>query len=392
MNRPARGARAIHVMVVAGEPSGDALGAALIGALDAIVPQGLRVSGVGGAAMQAAGLKSLFPMEELSLMGLAEVLPRVLQLRRRLRETELHALSVGPDAIVTIDSPGFNLRLARRLRGQSAPVIHYVAPQVWAWRPRRAEEMAAFVDHVLALLPFEPPLFEAVGLPCTFVGHPVVERAAGAGAAFRARHGIPANAKVVAVLPGSRRSETDRLLALFGETVRRLAFDVERLHVVTPVVAGVADQVARATVSWGVPVVVVRGGDEKADAFAAADAALAASGTVALELAMARVPMVTAYKLHPVTWQVIPRLARASHVNLVNILSEPPVVPELLQGACTPARLQSAVLRLLTDPDARRAQADAAATAIAAITPPGGSPAQAAARAVLTALEAGRTI
>ena len=392
MNGFARGARAIHVMLVAGEPSGDALGAALIGALRAMVPQGLRVTGVGGAAMQAAGLASLFPMEELSLMGLAEVLPRVRQLRRRLRETELHALAAGPDAIVTIDSPGFNLRLARRLQSQSAPVIHYVAPQVWAWRPRRAEEMAAIVDHVLALLPFEPPLFEAAGLPCTFVGHPVVASAAGDGAAFRARHGIAQDASVVAVLPGSRQSETGRLLAPFGETVRRLFADVERLQVVTAVVAGVADQVVEATASWGAPVVIVRSGIDKADAFAAADVALAASGTVALELAMARVPMVTAYRLHPLTWQIIRRLARTPHVNLVNILTETPVVPELLQRACNPAGLRSAVLRLLTDADARRAQADAAATAIAAITPPGGSPAQAAARAVLKALEAGRTI
>lgn len=394
MTSAARVQRAIHVMLVAGEPSGDALGAALMRALREMSPQGMRFSGVGGPAMEATGLASLFPMRELSLMGLAEVLPKVPQLRRRLRETEVHALATGPDVVVTIDSPGFNLRLARRLRRQAAPVVHYVAPQVWAWRPRRAEKMAAIVDHLLALLPFEPPLFEAVGLPCTFVGHPVLESGAdnGSGRVFRVRHAIPDVARLLAVLPGSRASETDRLLGPFGETVRQLrALDTD-LHVVVPTVPALGEQVEAATRTWNAPVTVLRGGLEKYDAFAAADAALAASGTVALELAMARVPMVTAYRLHPLTWQILRRIVRSPYVNLINVISERAAVPELLQGACAPDQLVPAVRDVLRNEEARAAQMDAAATVTAAIAPPGGSPSRAAAAAVVKALEAGRAV
>lgn len=393
MTATARVKRAIHVMLVAGESSGDVLGAGLIRALRELSPRKMRFSGVGGPAMEGAGLSSLFPMRELSLMGLTEVLPKVPELRRRLRETEAHALVSRPDVVVTIDSPGFNLRLARRLRKHEAPVVQYVAPQIWAWRPRRAEKMAAIVDHVLALLPFEPPLFKAAGLPCTFVGHPVLESGAdkGNGGAFRIRHGIPDTAKLLAVLPGSRESETTRLLDPFGETVRQLAAVEPSLQVVVPTMEPLVKQVEAATKMWNVPVMLLRGGVEKFDAFAASDAALAASGTVALELAMARVSMVTAYRMHPVTWQVMRRIVRSPYVNLINVISDRSVVPELLQASCAPDWLVPEVINIFRNEGARAKQMEAAETAIAAIAPPGGSPSNAAAMAVLRVLEAGRS-
>ena len=394
MTATARIQRAIHVMLVAGESSGDVLGAGLIGALRELNPQEICFSGVGGTAMEAAGFSSLFPMHELSLMGLTEVLPKVPELRRRLRETESHALATRPDVVVTIDSPGFNLRLARRLRKQGVPIVHYVAPQVWAWRPRRAEKMVAIVDHLLALLPFEPPLFDAVGLPCTFVGHSVLESGAdkGNGPAFRVRHGIPDAAKLLVVLPGSRESETTRLLGPFGETVRQVAAVEPGLQVVVPTIEPLVEQVESATKMWNVPVTLLRGGIEKFDAFAASDAALAASGTVALELAMARVSMVTAYRMHPFTWQVMRRIVRSPYVNLINVISDRSVVPELLQGSCRPGRLVPEVINILRNEDARAEQMEAAATVTAAIAPPRGSPSNAAAMAVLQVLETGHSV
>ena len=246
--------RPLHFMLVAGEPSGDALGGALMCALRSATDGEVRFTGVGGAEMEAEGLPSLFPMAELSLMGLAEVAPRVPALRRRLRESEQHARSAGPDVLVTIDAPAFNFRLARRLRGSSAPIVHYVAPQVWAWGAGRAARIAPILDHLLALLPFEPPLFEAVGLPCTFVGHPVVESGAdcGDGERFRIRHGIAPTAPVLAVLPGSRRSETTRLLRPFAAALSLLADAVPGLRAAVPVVPALAPEVAAAAAQWPV--------------------------------------------------------------------------------------------------------------------------------------------
>ena len=387
-----RSGRVLHAMLVAGEPSGDALGAALMRTLAEQTAGAVRFSGVGGEAMGAAGLESLFPMHELSLMGLAEVLPRVPQLRRRLRETEDHALAAGPDIIVTIDSPGFNFRLAKRVRRQGAPIVHYVAPHVWAWRPGRARRMAAFLDHLMALLPFEPPLFETAGLGCTFVGHPVIETGAlaGDGRAFRARMKIAPEHRVLCVLPGSRMSETSRLLPVLGGAVALLRHDLPGLHVVVPAVPAVAAEVEAAAAAWGPRVHVLRGAAEKFDAFAASDAALAASGTVSLELTLARVPHAIAYRMHPATWQVLRRVVKSPYVNLENVLLGRGLVPELLQDDCTASRLAAAALTLLVDDEARAAQLDAAATIAAALMPPGGSPAQTAAETVLRVAEGAR--
>ncbi len=372
------------VFLVAGEPSGDVLGARLMAALKARDPA-VRFAGVGGPGMAAEGLDSLFPMSDLAVMGLTEVLPHLPRLLRRIAQTVEAAVRLRPDAVVTIDSPGFSFRVGRRLRGRAGPLIHYVAPTVWAWKPWRARRIAGFLDHLLVLLPFEPPYFEAVGLPCTFVGHPVVEGGAdsGDGQAFRRRHGVPETAPVLCVLPGSRRSETDRLLPVFGDTLAELARRHTELRVVVPTVDTVADHVTAAVARWPLPATVVRGESEKRDAFAAADAALAASGTVALELAMAGTPAVIAYKLGAATAWLVRRLIRVRYANLVNLILDREAVPELLQENCRPDRLAAAVDRLLSDPSSRTGQQSAADEALRALGRGGTSPSGRAAEVVL---------
>ena len=363
--------RPLDIMMVAGEPSGDALGGRLMAALAERTGGAVGFRGVGGERMLARGLDHLFPMAELSVMGLVEVLPRAPHLLRRVRDTVHAVRAARPDALVTIDAPGFNFRVGRRLAGAGIPLIHYVAPSVWAWRPGRARKIARFLDHLLAVLPFEPPYFEDVGLPCTFVGHPVVEEGAGAdGAAFRARHDIAPGAPLLALLPGSRRGEIERLLPRFAAAAARLAARMPELRVVVPTVPAVADAVERGLAAHGraggglaargVGAIVLRESAEKADAFAASDAALAASGTVTLELAMAEVPMVVAYRMNPATVAVVRRLVSVDHVCLVNLIVGRGVVPEFIQEACTPDRLEAALARILVDRSARDVQIEAA--------------------------------
>lgn len=387
MNAPAE---APLVFLVAGEPSGDALGARLMAALKARTGGAVRFAGVGGEAMAAEGLQSLFPMAELSVMGLAEVLPRLPGLARRLGETARAARRLEPAAVVTIDAPDFCFRLARRLKGAGFPLIHYVAPSVWAWRPGRARAIARFLDGLLALLPFEPPYFEREGLACTFVGHPVVECGAdkGDGAAFRARYGLGADTPLLCVLPGSRRSETARLLPIFAATVGRLRRRHPDLAVVVPVIGDIAETVAGAVTAWPVPVLVVRDKSEKYDAFAAATAALAASGTVALELALAGAPTVIAYRLNPLTAWLARRLLRVRYVSLVNLVLDRPVMPELLQEDCRPERLEEALGGLLGDAAARAVQAEAGREALERLGYGGASPGERAAAAVLDIIAA----
>lgn len=353
----------LHIFLIAGEPSGDLLGARLMAALRRQTGGVVRFSGIGGERMVAEGLTPLFPMSELALMGLVELLPRLPGLLRRLAETVAAIRAARPDAVVTIDAPDFCFRVARRLRGAGIPFIHYVAPTVWAWRPGRAARIAPLFDHLLALLPFEPPYFERVGLPCTFVGHPIIESGAdrGDGAGFRSRHGIAPAAPVLTVLPGSRTSEIGRLSPDFGRTLAHLAPRYPDLVVPVPTVPHVRDRVAAAIASWPVRTLLVEGDREKYDAFAASTAALAASGTVALELALARVPAVIAYRVHPLTAALYRRLVRVRYANLVNLMLDRMLVPELLQEDCRPDKLAAAVAGLLDDPAARQAQIEGAA-------------------------------
>ncbi|HUN51203.1 MAG TPA: lipid-A-disaccharide synthase [Candidatus Sulfotelmatobacter sp.] len=383
--------RTIRIMLVAGEPSGDAIGARLMAALKLRTLGKVAFSGIGGARMAEQGLASRVPLAELSVMGLVEVLPRVPNLLRRLRETADFALAERPDAVVSIDAPGFSFRLARRLAGRGIPLVHVVAPTVWAWRPGRARTIARFLDHLLVLLPFEPPYFEREGLATTFVGHPVLDSGAdrGQGAAFRARHGIAAKTPLLAVLPGSRAGEVSRLLPVFGETLALLRQRIGGLQAVVPTLAPVAGTVRQAAAQWPVPTAVLAETDEKYDAMAASQAALAASGTVALELALADVPAVVAYRVHPVTAFLARRLVRVRYANLVNILLDRPVVPELLQQDCVPSKLAEAVERVMIDEAARAAQHDAALSAMRLLGRDDQAPSLRAADAILRAIALG---
>ncbi|GAB1363297.1 lipid-A-disaccharide synthase [Rhodobacter sp.] len=333
----------LQFFLIAGEPSGDRLGAALMAGLKALAP-GCRFSGIGGPAMQAEGLDSLFPMEELSIMGLVEVLPKYFHLKRRIREAADSVLQVRPAALITIDSPDFCLRVAALVKAADVAqrTIHYVAPSVWAWRPGRAARMARHIDHVLALLPFEPPYMTAAGMTCDFVGHPVVAEPVASDAqaqGFRAAHGIAADAPLVVALPGSRRGEIARLVPPLARLWRRWHEQVPGLRVVLPTPGHLAASLHEATSGWAVPPVILPAPDllQRTAAFAAADAALAASGTVSLELAAQGCPMVIAYDMAPMTLWLMRRMARIDTVTLVNLVSDTRTVPEFIGPDCRAA-------------------------------------------------------
>ena len=378
------------VYLLAGEHSGDVLGARLMAALKAARP-GLDFAGIGGPRMAAEGLHSLYPMQELAVMGLLEVLPRLALLRRLMAATVADIAARRPDVLVTIDSPGFTLRLLRRLRGSGIRRVHYVAPQVWAWRESRVRHFPGLWDRLLCLLPFEVAFFAGHGLPASFVGHPVLESGADAGdaARFRARHGLAADAPVLVLMPGSRRSEAGRLLPVYGATVALLARRFPALVPVMPTAAAVAGHVAAATASWQKRPMIVTDIAEKHDAYAAAAAALTKSGTSTLELALAGVPMAVTYRVNPLTAAIARRLIRVPHVAMVNLLAGRAVVPELLQQDCRPDRLAATVAALIEDRDAAAAQRAAFREVIARLAPPHGTPSAAAAEEVLAVLDGG---
>ena len=386
------GAAAPFVFFVTGEPSGDRLGAMLIAALRERTGGRLRIAGVGGEYMAAEGLETLVPLKDLAVIGVAEVLPRAPLILRRVRETVAAIERLAPDAVVTIDSSGFSWRIAQRLRrhGATLPLIHYVAPMVWAWRAGRARRMARWYDLLLALLPFEPPYFERVGLACAYVGNPIVESGAdrGDGARFRAAHGLDPDELLLTVLPGSRGGEVARLLPVFGATLERLARTVGPFRVVVPTVATVTTTVAAGVRDWPGRPIVVEGLAAKYDAFAASRAALAASGSVALELALARLPMVVAYRLNPLTEALLKRVLKVRQVNLVNLVLEAPLVPELLGPDCTPEKLCAALLELLREEPVRAAHLAGYDAAIGRLRGDGASPSLAAADRVLDIIAA----
>jgi lipid-A-disaccharide synthase len=356
------------IYLIAGEPSGDALGANLMAALTRRSGGTARFAGIGGEQMAALGLQSLFPIDDLAVIGVAEVLPRAVNILRRVKQAVADIQSRAPDVLVTIDSSGFNWRVAQRLRGAHAtlPILHYVAPMVWAWRAGRAARMARWYDQLMTLLPFEPPYFTKVGLATAYVGHPVVEMGAdrGDGAAFRRRHGIAADAKAIAVLPGSRRGEVRTLLPIFAATLSRLSARYPGLVAVVPVPATVVGPVTTAAVRWPVRSIVLRGPAEKYDGFAACDVALAASGTVAVELALARVPSVVTYRVNRLTHALVRRIVKIDHAHLLNLILGRQAVPELLQQDCTPDKLAAAVAQLLDDRAAAAAQISACREAL----------------------------
>ena len=350
-------------MLVCGEPSGDALGAQLMAGLKTLAGDRVRFTGIGGIAMEREGLKSLFPLDATAVMGLREVVPAIPAILRRVKQAVDFAVETKPDAVVVIDSPDFTHRVARaiRKRDPSIRTVDYVAPQVWASRAYRAKAMARYFDLVLALFPFEVPFFEKYGLKATFVGHPVVERAAKmvGGEALRARLDIAADAPLLALLPGSRTSEIRFILPVFRDAVGLLAKRIPGLVTVLPTVPHVAAKVRAATTNWATPLHIVEGEADKYAAFHAANVALAASGTVTAEVALSRTPMVVAYKLGAITYALSRWMMLVQHFTLINILLGREAVPEYLQDAATPQTLADAVSHLFGDDAARAAQVSA---------------------------------
>lgn len=375
--------------IIAGEPSGDLLGARLIVALREYLGENVQFCGIGGEAMLRENFKALFPMRDIALIGITEILPHLPLLLRRLREAVAAAEKARPIAVITIDTPTFSYHVARRLKGSGIPVIHYVAPQVWAWKPRRAKKLAKVNDLLLTLLSFEPPLFEKEGLPSIAVGHSAIESGAGTGDGphFREKHKIPQLAPIIAMLPGSRHSETSRLLPVFGETLTLLQARYPGLHAVVPTVSGVEEEVRESTANWQVPTIIVTDQDEKWDALSASEIAVVASGTATVEVARAGLPMVVAYRVNPVTAWLLRHMVSIRFVALVNIILDRGVVPELLQKDCNPKMLAETLIHLLQDPVARETQKQEVKKALLQLGEGGERPSRRAAGAILEFLE-----
>lgn len=351
-----------RIFLIATEESGDRLGANLMKILRQRLGDAVRFEGVGGQAMAREGLASLFPIEELSIMGLAAVVQQLPKILGLIRTTVGAVTAASPDILVIIDSPDFTHRVARRVRARdpSIPIVDYVSPSVWAWRPGRARAMRAYVDHVLALLPFEPEEYRRLnGPPCSYVGHPLTEQIGSLRpkpAEQKRRDEAP---PVLLVLPGSRRSEIRHHMAVFGATLDRLHAEGVAFDLVLPTMPHLKEAVTEGVRNWKVAPRIVIGEQEKRAAFRIARAALAKSGTVTLELAISGVPMVTAYRVGAVEAWIMRRAIKVSSVILANLVIGDNVVPEYLQQDCTPENLSRAVREVLDDTPMRRRQLEA---------------------------------
>lgn len=385
--------RSKTIYIVAGEHSGDALGAKLMAAICHLRPHVITFAGVGGHEMERQGLRSLFPIEDVAVMGPLSILPRLPRIVRRVYQTVGAAMAAKPDIVVIIDSPEFTHPIARRIRKRAPdiPIVDYVSPSVWAWRPGRAKRMRSYIDEVLALLPFEPGEHERLGGPhCIYVGHPLIERLDEIGNADAAglarRLNLDPNVPVLLVLPGSRRSEVERLIDDFGDAIRVLADRGIAFAVVIPAVRHVRPLIEQKTPSWRVKPHIIDGAADKYAAMRLARAALAASGTVTLELGLAAVPAVVAYKVDAVML-MLRTMLKTSSIVLTNLVAGHKIYPELLQEDCTGEKLADALAPLLADSAARRAQINALAAVPAKMQLPQGAPSEAAAKAVLAMLD-----
>jgi lipid-A-disaccharide synthase len=379
-------AHAPHIFLVAGEDSGDRLGAALIAALKRATQGRARFSAIGGAHMAEAGVASLFPLGDVAIMGFAAVPASLPKILRRINEAADAVIAAKPDVLVIIDSPEFTHRVARKVRARAPaiPIVDYVCPSVWAWRPGRARAMRAYVDHVLALLPFEPEAMRRLhGPPCTFVGHPLGEQVSLLRPNAEEARRRMADPPVLLVLPGSRSGEIRRMAGVFGETAALVAKGAGSLDVVVPAVPRLADRVRAAIAGWPVPARIVTGAAEKHAAFRSARAALTKSGTSTLELALASVPMAAAYRL-PLIEELVARLMiTAPSAILANLILGENVVPEFLQRDATAQNLAAALLPLLTDTPQRRRQVAAFARLDEEMAIASGAPSDRAASVVL---------
>ncbi len=339
------------IYVIAGEESGDQIGGGLLRALKKKAPKDtLKFEGVGGDTMKAEGLLSLFPMKELSIMGLFEIIPHALNIFARLNQTVEDIKRLRPSVVVTIDAPGFNFRLAKRIKALNIPVIHISAPTVWAWKPRRAEKVAGYLTHLLTLFHFEPPYFTKHGLKTTFMGHPLVEKKLEelSKTTYRKNHKIKNKQPLLCLLPGSRPSEIKTHLPIFLDTVEILKLQFPDLEVVIPTLESFKNQITYDLKQRGISGYVTSDENEKYLSMGAATVAIATSGTVTLELGLCDTPMIVAYKTNKLTAIIVKKMLMTKHVSLVNILLEKEVVPEFLQEECTPEILSLRLHKLLT--------------------------------------------
>jgi lipid-A-disaccharide synthase len=381
------------VFLVATEESGDRLGAALMQALRQRTGQALRFEGVGGHAMAEQGLASLFPIDEHAVVGFASIVARMRSIRLDIRTAAERAIAMRPDVLVIIDSPEFTHRVARQVRAAAPqiPIVDYVSPSVWAWRPGRARVMRAYVDHVLALLPFEPAAHRRLGgPPCSFVGHPLAEEIAKLRPNSEEARRRAADPPVLLVLPGSRPGEVANHLTVFGQAIALLSERLGPLEVVLPTVPNLAEQVRAHVAGWTVPPRVVVGQDEKWAAFRVARAALAASGTVTLELALAAIPTAVAYRASWLTELIYRTIVRVPTIVLANLVLEDTVMPEFLQRDANPARLAAALAPLIGETPERGRQLAAFARLDAVMRIGTARPSEAAAEVVLDVARRGR--
>ncbi|XP_021735256.1 probable lipid-A-disaccharide synthase, mitochondrial [Chenopodium quinoa] len=390
----------LRVFVVAGEVSGDIIGARLMTSLKRLSPFPVKFSGVGGSMMSQHGLRSLFPMEDLAVMGIWELLPHLYKIRVRLKETVEAAFLFKPHVVVTVDAKGFSFRFLKELRASyilqhvDSPIhFHYVAPSFWAWRggEARLKGLSQFIDHILCILPFEEEVCKLNGLAATFVGHPVLEDCLELNLGkdtidwkvytnsqdFRSKFEIPSGAKVITLLPGSRLQEVQRMVPIFLKTMELLKGSFPELRTVMLAASNqhVEDYLSRLIDHWPVPVILIPGSsiDQKYDAFNASTAALCTSGTVAVELQLARLPCLVAYRAHILTEWLIRYKAKVPYISLPNILLGSPVIPEALFDTCTPKNLASTLTKLIQDEGLREQQIKSAGTVIRLLSPPANS-------------------
>lgn len=345
----------LKIYLIAGEPSGDLLGSRLMRALREKTKGKVEFYGLGGDTMEAAGLKSIFDISDLAIMGLVEVIPSIPKVLRHIKNTVQDIERVKPDIVITIDSWSFCARVHKALRKLKLgiPQLHYVAPQVWAWKKKRARTMYKYIDALMTLLPQEPKYFTPYHLETVFVGHPVIESEVlqADGQAFRERFNIPEEKRIIAILPGSRKTEVSKLLPVFLESGRKLLEKDKDFYFVIPTVRTVSKLVKAGVKDSGLPLIVVETQEDRYNAFQASSAAIAASGTVALELAICHIPHIIAYKVSKLTAWIVAKIMKIQFVNLTNIMLGRLVVPELLQEQCISGNITNKVLELLTKGD-----------------------------------------
>ena len=346
------------ICLIAGESSGDLIAYNLMKSLKRKSSVPLKFVGIGGPLMEAEGLEPLFPISDISVIGVLEIIPHVRRILKRVKETISFIKEIRPQAVISVDVPAFSFRVEKELKDAGIPLLHYVAPTVWAWRPKRAEKISKFLNHLLTVFPFEPPYFEKHGLKTTFVGHPVKDVGIEKGCAerFHEKYGLLPGEPVLTILPGSRRSELKKHLPIFERTLHDLWINHPHIHIAIPVVPHLRETVRTWIAAAPFPVSMIEGEMDKYDCFKASTVALAASGTVTLELACAGLPTVAVYKTGKATEMVVRRMIKIPYVCMVNILLNKRAIPELLQADCTPEKIRAALNHLLESKEARDEQ------------------------------------